>query len=124
MSENVEKSNFGYEALWAKTENYVSKILVFDSVGAGLPMHFHKQTEKTWFVNTGNFKIAWIDTSNGMLYEKEVKEGSVFHVPPCMPVGLESMVDGGSITQTSNSCLLYTSPSPRDNRVSRMPSSA
>ena len=23
-----------------------------------------------------------------------------------------------------NSCLLYTSPSPRDNRVSRMPSSA
>ena len=28
MSENVEKSNFGYEALWAKTENYVSKILV------------------------------------------------------------------------------------------------
>ena len=25
---------------------------------------------------------------------------------------------------TSNSCLLYTSPSPRDNRVSRMPSSA
>ena len=24
----------------------------------------------------------------------------------------------------SNACLLYTSPSPRDNRVSRMPSSA
>jgi hypothetical protein len=102
MSNNVEKSDFGYEALWAKTDNYVSKILVFDSVGSGLPMHFHKETEKTWFVNTGNFKIAWIDTTDGMLYEKDVKEGSVFHVPPCMPVGLESLVDGGSITQTSN----------------------
>ena len=28
---------------------------------------------------------------------------------------------GGTLT---DSCLLYTSPSPRDNRVSRMPSSA
>ena len=27
-------------------------------------------------------------------------------------------------TAMSSSCLLYTSPSPRDNRVSRMPSSA
>ena len=28
------------------------------------------------------------------------------------------------ICRECNSCLLYTSPSPRDNRVSRMPSSA
>lgn len=102
MNDNVEKSAFGYEALWAKTDNYVSKILVFENVGSGLPMHFHKETEKSWFVNSGHFKIAWIDTADGMLYEKEIKEGSVFHVPPCMPIGLESTMDGGSITQTSN----------------------
>lgn len=99
---NLEKKPFGYEALWASTENYVSKILVFDNVGTGIPMHFHKETEKTWFINSGNFRIKWIDTSNGMLYEKDIKEGSVFHVPPCMPVGLECLMDGGSITQTSN----------------------
>ena len=29
-----------------------------------------------------------------------------------------------SISNTNNSCLLYTSPSPRDKRQSRMPSSA
>ena len=29
-----------------------------------------------------------------------------------------------NITKVSDVCLLYTSPSPRDNRVSRMPSSA
>ena len=33
-------------------------------------------------------------------------------------------LDGENIFITTNSCLLYTSPSPRDNRVSRMPSSA
>jgi mannose-6-phosphate isomerase-like protein (cupin superfamily) len=77
MNENVDKSSFGYEATWAKTDNYVSKILVFENVGSGLPMHFHKTTEKSWFVNSGNFKIAWIDTGTGMLYEKEIKEGSI-----------------------------------------------
>ena len=30
----------------------------------------------------------------------------------------------GNISQWSNDCLLYTSPSPRDKRQSRMPSSA
>ena len=32
--------------------------------------------------------------------------------------------DGDYITQFINGCLLYTSPSPRDKRQSRMPSSA
>ena len=31
---------------------------------------------------------------------------------------------GGSLATTINDCLLYTSPSPRDKRQSRMPSSA
>ena len=102
MKENLEKRTYGYEATWAKTDNYVSKILVFDNMGTGLPIHFHKTIEKTWFINSGNFRIKWIDTSNGILYEKDIKEGSVFHVPPCMPVGLECLLDGGSITQVSN----------------------
>ena len=33
------------------------------------------------------------------------------------------LVEKGAV-QDSFACLLYTSPSPRDNRVSRMPSSA
>ena len=37
-----------------------------------------------------------------------------------------NFVDGieSQIVQDSNNCLLYTSPSPRDTEVSRMPSSA
>ena len=33
-------------------------------------------------------------------------------------------VDAGSVSFPSSPCLLYTSPSPRDKRQSRMPSSA
>ena len=36
----------------------------------------------------------------------------------------ESYYLGGSLPAESYSCLLYTSPSPRDQRGSRMPSSA
>ena len=38
--------------------------------------------------------------------------------------GLEPGVFTEDLTVSSNSCLLYTSPSPRDQRGSRMPSSA
>ena len=34
------------------------------------------------------------------------------------------IVDETKMNELMQSCLLYTSPSPRDNRVSRMPSSA
>ena len=34
------------------------------------------------------------------------------------------VVEEGKTTTTSSTCLLYTSPSPRDQRGSRMPSSA
>ena len=45
-------------------------------------------------------------------------------------VGVEDKVDtrvvvnGGGVSGQSGACLLYTSPSPRDQRGSRMPSSA
>ena len=38
-------------------------------------------------------------------------------------IGWFTMVDIGQFTMLDN-CLLYTSPSPRDKRQSRMPSSA
>ena len=45
------------------------------------------------------------------------------------PVGIGEHSDvmgtiDGEINAIAQACLLYTSPSPRDNRVSRMPSSA
>ena len=37
---------------------------------------------------------------------------------------IEGGISGGDVTPSPNTCLLYTSPSPRDQRGSRMPSSA
>ena len=40
------------------------------------------------------------------------------------PIVEHGLVVSGILSATSVACLLYTSPSPRDRNVSRMPSSA
>lgn len=100
---NIEQTNFGYVVTWIETEDYTSKILVFEKEGGKTPIHFHKKITKSWFINSGNFKITWIDTKDGQLYEKEYGEGTVFHVPPCTPCGLTALTAGSSVSQTSNS---------------------
>ena len=42
----------------------------------------------------------------------------------CSGTTMRIQMNDGSFLQTNNSCLLYTSPSPRDRQKSRMPSSA
>ena len=101
MSDNVTKTAFGYEAVWAKTDQYVAKMVIFEAVDAVLPIHYHTKKQKTWFFNSGHFKIRWVDTKTGVLYEKDIKEGSVFHVPPNMPCGLVSLTDSGSLTEVT-----------------------
>lgn len=99
---NIERTPYGYNITWIETDDYVSKILVFEQAGSKTPVQFHKETTKSWFVNTGQFKITWIDTKDGRVYEKEFGEGTVFHVPPCTPCGLQALVKDSSISQTSN----------------------
>jgi uncharacterized RmlC-like cupin family protein len=98
----THKTNYGIEAIWAETENYCASILVFEHIGSKTTMHFHNDIEKSWFVNGGTVICRWIDTSTGKLYEKDLNEGSVFHVPPNMPASLESKLAGSAVSQVSN----------------------
>lgn len=100
MSNKVDKTKYGYEIPWASTENYAAKIMVFDNP-TKTDLEFSKDTQKTWFVNSGTFKVRWIDTKDGKLYESEIKEGSVFHIEPLMPVSLEAIIPGSSISEVS-----------------------
>ena len=61
LSGTVEKG-WGYEIIWATTDKYCGKILVFEKKGSKFSMHFHKDKDETWFVNNGKFMLNWIDT--------------------------------------------------------------
>jgi hypothetical protein len=102
MNDTVIKTDYGYEIVWADTETYCGKILVFEKSNSKMPLHFHKDRSKSWFVNAGQFKVQWIDTTDGKTYAQELLEGSVFHVPILMPVMLESLADNSAIAETSN----------------------
>jgi hypothetical protein len=101
-NKNVEKTTFGYIVTWVKTETYLGKIMVFDKQGGKTPIYFNQNATKSWFINSGKFKVSYINTQEGKLYEQEMTEGSVFHAPPCMPAGLELLSQEGSISQISD----------------------
>jgi hypothetical protein len=100
MKNDIAKTEYGYEIVWANTNTYSGKILVFETAGAKLPLHFHQQRSKSWFVNAGKFRVQWVDTQDGKCYAKELPEGSTFHVPALLPTSLESLVPNSAIAET------------------------
>jgi mannose-6-phosphate isomerase-like protein (cupin superfamily) len=97
----VVTKGWGYELIWASTDEYCGKIMVFEKAGAKFSMHFHKEKDETWFVNNGKFKVRWIDTATASMYEKELGHGDVWHNPPLQPHQLECLEAGSSISEVS-----------------------
>ena len=100
LSGAVQKG-WGYELIFATGELYCGKILFFEKAGNKFSMHFHKEKDETWFVNSGKFKLRYIDTVSATLMERELKEGDVWHNPPLLPHQLEAIEDNSSITEVS-----------------------
>lgn len=92
---------WGYELIWATNDKYCGKIMVFEKAGGKFSMHFHKEKEETWFVNSGRFEVKWIDTSDAVLYSKELKVGDVWHNPPLQPHQLIALEDNSSVSEVS-----------------------
>jgi len=99
--QGLVKKGWGYEIIWATTEKYCGKLLVFEKAGAKFSMHFHREKDETWFVNTGRFLVRWIDTETAKFNERELKEGDTWHNPPLQPHQLIAIVGNSSITEVS-----------------------
>ncbi len=59
----VVKKGWGYELIWATNDKYCGKIMVFEKAGNKFSLHFHKEKDETWFVNSGRFKLRYRDTA-------------------------------------------------------------
>lgn len=99
--EGFVKKGWGYELIWATNDKYCGKIMVFEKAGSKFSMHFHKEKDETWFVNSGKFILRYIDTQTATLHEKVLNEGETWRNPPLMPHQLEAIVANSSITEVS-----------------------
>ena len=91
------ETNWGTEIIFASTEKYCGKLLIFKEVSAKTAIQFHKENEKSWFVNEGSFVVRWIDTISGIAKENVVKQGDVVEVPQLRPFQVEALLPNSII---------------------------
>ena len=90
---------WGSEFIWATNDHYCGKFLNFET-GRKFSMHFHKNKDETWYVQSGRFIVRWIDTQTAEMHEKEIRDGATWHNPPCQPHQLEC-IEAGTIIEVS-----------------------
>lgn len=88
---------WGYEIVWANSENYCGKLLVFERAGAKTSLVFHKGKKKSWFVNAGKFKVRFIDISTGEAKEATLEEGQTADFGELSPHQVEALVPNSII---------------------------
>ena len=84
-------------------------------------------TDITYTAGTkGKYQVLVTNTSNGCTNTSAAVKITEYEDPLAVitPQGPTTFCEGGSVVLQANTCLLYTSPSPRDRTRSRMPSSA
>ena len=102
---------------------------VTDDYAPGRP-HYPSSMIIEGMAQSGGLLIDQLsDFSGRIVLAKIMKSEFMFEALPgdtiTIHVELKEMLDFGSVVEaTAHVCLLYTSPSPRDQRGSRMPSSA
>jgi len=100
---------WGFELVWASNELYCAKLLCFKAPGSKMSMHFHAKKTETWFINSGQFIVRWIDTKTAKQHEKVLIQGTVWHNPPYQPHQLEAMLPESVVFEVS------TLDDPEDN---------
>lgn len=94
----VEKG-WGRERIWADEEGYCGKFMDFNE-GARFSMHFHAVKDETWCVQSGLFRVIWIDTSNSREHERILNVGDVWRNRPLVPHQLVCL-QAGTIIEVS-----------------------
>lgn len=98
LNGKVEKG-WGHELIWASNNKYCGKLLNFNT-GSRFSMHFHMEKEETWYVQSGQFIVKYIDTKDASIHEVELNAGDTWHNNPMSPHQL-ICVESGTIIEVS-----------------------
>lgn len=72
------QKGWGYEDIFASTESYCGKFLVFDREFAECSMHFHRDKLETWFIEAGEFDVEYINTQTTETHTVRLRQGSTW----------------------------------------------
>jgi quercetin dioxygenase-like cupin family protein len=97
----IVNKGWGKEIIFATTDNYCGKLLIFDKKGSKFSMHFHKSKDESWHVLNGSFLLKWIDTDTAKINEQVLNEADNWHNPPNLPHQLIALSDGATIVEVS-----------------------
>jgi hypothetical protein len=75
----------------------IDKGWVFERAGAKTSLVFHKDKRKSWFVNSGKFKVRYIDVSTGEIKEAILEEGKTADFAELGPHQIESLAPNSMI---------------------------
>ena len=92
---------WGYEVVFASTENYCGKLLVFPTAGAKTNMIIHKDKSKSWFINGGKFKVTFIDVATGAAQQVIIEEGRTIDFAIMSPHMVEALDPNSIIFEVS-----------------------
>lgn len=88
---------WGCEIVWTNNDHYCGKILIFDRIGAQTSLVIHKEKKKSWFVNSGRFKLYFVDPKTGEQTEAILEEGKTVDIAELSAHRLEALVAGSMI---------------------------
>jgi mannose-6-phosphate isomerase-like protein (cupin superfamily) len=63
-------------------------------------MHFHKYKDETWLVQSGEFMLVWIDTTDASEHERTMLPGDTWRNAPLVPHQL-ICVHPGTVVEVS-----------------------
>jgi quercetin dioxygenase-like cupin family protein len=95
----VVQKGWGREEIWANQLDYCGKNLVFET-GKRFSMHFHRDKDETWLVQSGKFKLRWLDTFDATQHEKTLVPGDVWRNAPLVPHQL-ICIEAGTVVEVS-----------------------
>ena len=72
---------WGYELIWAETDDYVGKIL-FVKAGESLSLQFHRQKDESWLVHSGRARIEMAAPGEKLPQAEIVGAGAAFRIEP------------------------------------------
>lgn len=96
-----QEKGWGFEVVWANNDKYCAKLLVFNRAGAKTSLVFHKDRKKSWFVNSGKFKITFLELATGETKHAILEEGKTADFGELSPHQVECITDTGVIFEVS-----------------------